>query len=211
MPPQKRPHPQTARFRPHIHHVIGTQHHILIMLHGRSRSFPITNCFKELIGRTLSCWFQTDTRLIQYIKYAFTNWLPIYRWPNGCDWLSPPDKVGGTPVHGKIIQSNIQQEAQAGAYLLYLRGDPEAVSGPASPRYPPAARIIPRYPWPTTRRYSFPCYPVAQRLLIQPPAVHSGQVAILMNCPAHFCRGGCLASCCIKIYLATPSYDKRNS
>jgi len=116
--------PQTTRFRPHIHHVIGTQHHILIMLHDDHGVSRITQLLQGVNQTDVVPLVQTDTRLIQYIKYIHQLASDL---GSQTDTLALATGQGsGTPVHGKIIQSHIQQEAQAGAYLLqYLRSDPK--------------------------------------------------------------------------------------
>ena len=58
---------QTAGFRTHVDHVIGIQHHILVMFHDNDRVPCITKFFQRVDQTDIITLMQPDTRLIQYI------------------------------------------------------------------------------------------------------------------------------------------------
>ena len=60
---------QTSRFRSHINHIVGSQHHIFIMFNYYNRVPHITELLQRTDQSQIVTLVQSDTGFIQNIKY----------------------------------------------------------------------------------------------------------------------------------------------
>ena len=60
---------QATSFRTHINDVIGSQHHILVMLHHNDGVANVTQFLQRVYQALVVALVQADTRLIQYIQH----------------------------------------------------------------------------------------------------------------------------------------------
>ena len=60
---------QATSFRTHINDVIGSQHHVLVMLHHNDGVANVAQFLQRVYQALVVALVQADTRLIQYIQH----------------------------------------------------------------------------------------------------------------------------------------------
>ena len=104
---------QASSFRTHINHIIGSHHHILIMLHNNDRVTDIPQLLQRMNKPLIIPLMQANTRLIKNIKYIYQLRTDL---GSQTDTLALTAGKGyRTTVKSKVIQSHIQQKFQTGA------------------------------------------------------------------------------------------------
>ena len=107
--------------RADVHDVVGTEHHVLIVLHHDDGIAQVTQVFQRFDQALVVALVEADARLvedIQHIDQLRTN------LGSQSDALAfTAGETGRLSVEGQIVEPHLEQEVEARAYLLqYLAG-----------------------------------------------------------------------------------------
>ncbi len=97
--------------RPHIHHVIGGEDRVLVVLHHQHRVAEIAQPAQRAEQPFVVALVQADRRLVQHIQHAGQPRADLAGEP---DALALPARQRGRAARqGQVIEPDIDQEAQA--------------------------------------------------------------------------------------------------
>ena len=126
----------------HVDDVVGCQHGLLVMLDDQDRVAEVAQALQRAQQPRVVALVQADARFVQDIEDAHQAGADLGRQADALGFAA--GQGGRRPRQGHVVQSDIDQEAEAGVqFLADLRGDarPAAASGSSCVRKSRAWRI----------------------------------------------------------------------
>ena len=112
--------PQSTRLGTHIHHIVGRQHHILVVLHHDDRVAYVAQLLERVNQSVVVALMQSDAGLIEDVEHVDQLRANLC---GQADTLTLPSREAHRgAVERKVVEPHIEQELEAGADLLQNLG-----------------------------------------------------------------------------------------
>ena len=112
--------PQASGLGSHVHHVVGSQHHVPVMLHHDDCIADVAQFLQGMYQAFVVALVQADAGLVQDIEHV--DQLRTYLRGQADALALSAGQTHGGAVQRKIVQAHIKQKFQAGAYFLKYLG-----------------------------------------------------------------------------------------
>ena len=113
---------QPPGFRPHVHHIIGGQHHVFVVFHDHHRVADVAQGLQRINETHVVALMKPDARLVEDVKHIDELRTDL-RGKTDALALAAREGHGGARKR-QIFKSNVKQELETGAnFLQDFRGD----------------------------------------------------------------------------------------
>jgi len=107
---------QPTGFGSHVNHIIGSQHHIFVVLNHNNRVSDIPQFLERTNQTKVITLMKSDTGLIENIQYIHQLWTNLCGQTNALTLTAR--ETHRASVERQILQSHIKQKFQAGTNLF---------------------------------------------------------------------------------------------